>query len=100
MTPQPLDEFLCADFPQYPGRLDTLWGKIDGIAFGLNLHLYPSPLQALSVAVLIISVFYFPELCILSCVVVIIATGSASSSPSATILRHQNNGASHSPKYV
>ncbi len=35
----------------------------------------------------------FCELCILSCVAVKIATGSASSSLSATISHHQNNGA-------
>ncbi len=77
------------DFPQYPWRLDSLWGKIDGTAFVLNLYLYPS--QAVSsfnscghhVSIL------FSELC---CVVIKIATASASSSPSATILRHQNNG--------
>ncbi len=26
----PLEEFLSADFPRYPGRLDSLWGKIHG----------------------------------------------------------------------
>ncbi len=40
---RPLEEFLSMDFPRYPGCLDTLWGKIDGTAFRLNLYLYPSP---------------------------------------------------------
>ncbi len=39
----PLEEFLSADFPRDPGRLYSLWGKIDGTAFGLHLCLYPSP---------------------------------------------------------
>ncbi len=34
-----LEEFLSVDFPRYPGRLDSLWRKIDGTAFGLNLYL-------------------------------------------------------------
>ncbi|KAI2667855.1 Serine protease 56 [Labeo rohita] len=28
-TPQPLKEFLSADFTRYPGRFDSFWGKID-----------------------------------------------------------------------
>ncbi len=97
---RPLEEFLSADFPRYPGRLDSLWGKIHGTAFGLNLYLYPSPpVSSFSSCGHHISIL-FSELSILSCVVVKIATGSTSSSPSATILRHQNNGAPYSPKYV
>ncbi len=84
------------DLTRYQRCLDSLWGKkIHGTAFGLNLYLYPSPPVSSFVAVVIISIFYFP-----SCVVVKIATGSASSSPSATILRHRKNGDPHSPKYV
>ncbi len=40
---RPLEEFLSVDFPPHPGRLHSLWGKIHGTAFGLNLYLYPSP---------------------------------------------------------
>ncbi len=88
------------DFPPHPGRLHSLWGKIDGTAFGLNLYLYPSPpVSSFSSCGHHISIL-FSELCIPSCVVVKIATGSASSALSATILRHQNNGAPHSSKYV
>ncbi len=56
---RPLKEFLSADIPRYQGRLNSLWKKIHGTAFGLNrlyYILYPSP--PLSVAVVIISVFY------------------------------------------
>ncbi len=93
-------EFLSADFPRYQRRLDSLWGKIDSTAFGLNLYLYPSPpVSSFSSCGHHISIL-FSELSISRCVVVKIATGSASSSLSATILRHQNNGAPHSSKYV
>ncbi len=37
----PLEEFLSADFPRYPGRVRLLVGK--NPAFGLNLDLNPSP---------------------------------------------------------
>ncbi len=89
------------DLTRYQRRLDSLWGKkIHGTAFGLNLYLYPSPPVS--------SFGSFghhikkknSELSIQSCIVVKIATGSASSSPSATILHHQKNGAPHSPQYV
>ncbi len=91
-----LEEFLSVDFPPHPGRLDSLWGKIHGTAFGLNLYLYPSPpVSSFSSCAHHISIL-FSELSIPSCVVVKIASGNASSSPSATILRHQNN-APHPP---
>ncbi len=88
----PLEEFLSVDFPRYQRRLDSLWGKIHGTAFGLNLYLYPSPpVSSFSSCAHHISIL-FSQLSIPRCVVVKIATGSASCSPSATILRHQNNG--------
>ncbi len=97
---RPLEEFLSADFPRYMGRLGSLWAEIHGIAFGLNLYLYPSPpVSSFSSCGHHISIL-FSELSIPSCVVVKIARGSGSSSQSATMLHHQNNGAPHTPKHV
>ncbi len=64
---RPLEEFLSMDLTRYQRRLDSLWGKIHGTAFGLNLYLYPSP-HVSSFSISVISVFYF-----LSCFVVKIA---------------------------
>ncbi len=65
----PLEEFLSADFPRDPGRFDSLWGKINGTAFGLNLYLFPSPPVSYFSSCGHISIL-FSELSILSCVVV------------------------------
>ncbi len=91
-TQRLLEEFLSTDLTRYQRRLDSLWGKIHGTAFDLNLYLYLSPpVSSFGSCGHYISILFsefrvnFP-----SCVVVKIATGnvSASSSPSATILRH------------
>ncbi len=75
---RPLEEFLRADFSRYPGPLDSLWGKIDGTAFGLNLYLYPSPPVSSFSSCGHHSSILFSELSIPRCVVVKIATGSVS----------------------
>ncbi len=75
-------------------------GKIHGTAFILNLYFYLSPpISSFGSCGHHISILFF-ELSILSCVVVKIAAGSVSSSPSATILRHYKNDTPHSPKYI
>ncbi len=66
---RPLEEFLSADFPQDP-CFDSLWGKIDGTAFGSNLYLYPSPtVSSISSCGHHISIL-FSKLSILRCFVV------------------------------
>ncbi len=102
MTRGPLEEFLSVDFPPHPGRLRLLVGEKSMVQhLVLNLYLYRLPSVSSFSSCGIISVFYFPS-CLLYSEMCCgkNSTSSGSSSPSATILRHQNNGAPHSPKYV
>ncbi len=76
------------DLTRYQRRLDFVGKKNMVHNLALNLYLYPFP-PVSSFGSCGHHISFFSELSIPSCIVVKIATGSVSSSPSATILRHQ-----------